>query len=134
MKNALATLIALALLCFLAPSCASAPVANRTIENADRVLALWSDARDDGKLSMPEVASLDAALVNLGNSAAELKAAVARSYPPLDSPTDPSQWIEWAAGIIGVGTAAATAHYTVNRSRDKKRRSRGEPVAVPKTA
>lgn len=132
------TALIVATLCALvfgAAGCASAPAVNNAIAPARDMIENWNLAREDGKLTPAEVQQHDVDVRNVGRSMDALSNAVAKSYPPFDSPTDPARWYEWAAGALGllsVGTGTyIKAKKDINKERDAQRDLLGEETVEP---
>lgn len=127
--------LALTLFAFSLGGCASAPAVNNAIAPARDMIENWNLAREDGKLTPAEVQQHDVDVRTVARSMDNLESAVAKSYPPLDSPTDPARWYEWAAGALGllsVGTGTyMKAKKDINNERDAQREVLGEDIVAP---
>ncbi len=120
---------------FVTAGCASAPAVNNAIGPARDMIEEWNAARADGKLTKAEIEQHDVSVRAVGRSMDQLAQAVAKSYPPVDAPTDPARWYEWAAGALGLGMAATgtymKAKKDINAERDAQRDLLGEETVEP---
>ena len=104
------------------------PAAEKLSSSTHEVADVWKDAIADGSVDAAEIKAVTRAVNHAERDAGFLDGALAE--PPISIPATGIPWLDALTKLGEVAGAAWVAHQTVNYSRDKKRRERGEPVTV----